>query len=290
MIELSLLENSEKTIIIHGILETIISLIVLTLLCIASYLFFSKHHDNPKEKKRFKGRLIYTWVVVAMIITAKIWVDGFTHIIAVLSLVSAALVVTNKELVMNLVGGLIIKWRSVFTEGDHIQLQSYSGTVGELGILYFRLFESSPNVMNRSSGKMIKIPNGLVISNPILNFSRQSNFIEFNQRWLISSTSDAATAKELLIDAANAVLQPHYQKNHPESIGSLEERNKTLSKLINFQPNIYMDLRWEKPTGLMFYVSYYCYPKDQDKLDWAIKESVLTAVKQQSAVSLVDTT
>ncbi|AHB99143.1 mechanosensitive ion channel [Francisella orientalis] len=39
-----------------------------------------------------------------------------------LRLVAAGLIIVNKETVMNLVGWIIINWRSLFSEGDYIQI------------------------------------------------------------------------------------------------------------------------------------------------------------------------
>lgn len=271
------------------ITHTVVSLVVLAWIYALAYLLLSKRYGQAKSRKRFNARLFYTFILLATIIIAEIWMNGFTHILAVLSLVSAALVVTNKELVMNVVGGLIINWRSLFTEGDQIRLQNYSGTVTELGILYFRLFESSPNTTNRSSGKLIKIPNGFVINNAIINFSHQSNFIEYEQTWLAPIDCHVTDVKKLLVGAANEVLQPYYHQDRNRSIEDLKKRNEALSKLINFQPNLNIHMTWSKPTGISFVMSYYCYPKDHDRLDLEIIEKILLKMKEMG-VTFVNTT
>jgi small-conductance mechanosensitive channel len=74
---------------------------------------------------------------VYLLLLARIWVQGFGQLIAVLGLVSAALVVINKDNIINLVGFLIIMWRGLFSENDLIQVQSFRGVVQNVGVLYF---------------------------------------------------------------------------------------------------------------------------------------------------------
>ena len=89
---------------------------------LALILLTSKTED-VKEKKRRRVRLLYVMAIFFIFILAQIWVEGFTQLLAILGLVSAALVITNKEIIMNFSGWLIIIWRGLFTEDDLIEIQ-----------------------------------------------------------------------------------------------------------------------------------------------------------------------
>lgn len=270
-----------------NIANTLLSIIILSIIYIISYAIFSRKSEAAKNKKRFKIRLFYGISSVFLFIVAKIWVEGFTHLIAALSLVSAALVLSNKELVMNLVGWLIINWRGVFTEGDYIEIQEYSGYVHELGVLNFKLFEASPTSSSRTSGRSIKIPNGLVINHPVINYSRQTNFIEYQQRWLLTYESDLDEAKALFVGIAKSILKQVYKNNKGYSDEWLKRHNRVLSRLMNFDVHIRMGVKMDEPYGIELEMSYYCYPKDHDAVDAEIKEEIFKQLKTHPNIQLM---
>lgn len=270
----------------YHIINTLITLLILTVTYLVIYAIFSRKLENKKSQQRFKVRLFYGMSFILLFVIAKIWVDGFTHLVAVLSLVSAALVVTNKEVVMNLVGWLIINWRELFTEGDYIQLQEFSGYVYELGILYFKLLEASKNSAVRTSGKMIKVPNGLVINNPIINYSQQSNFIEYEQQWILTPDSNVQSAKELFSSTVSAILRQYYGNNGEYSLERLKYRNKFLSRLVNFEVHVNMGIKQDEPSGVELRINYYCYPKDHDNLDQEIKIKIFDQIVQSNDIQL----
>lgn len=270
-----------------NIANTLISIIILSIIYIVSYAVYARGPEASKNKKRFKIRLFYGISFVFLFIVAKIWVEGFTHLIAALSLVSAALVLSNKELVMNLVGWLIINWRGVFTEGDYIEIHDCCGYVYELGVLNFKLFEASSTSSSRTSGKSIKIPNGLVINHPVVNYSRQTNFIEYHQRWLLSYESDLDEAKALFGAIAKSILKQTYKNNKEYSFEWLKRRNRVLSRLMDFDVHLRVDIKLEEPYGMEVEMSYYCYPRDHDALDSAIREEILKQIKTHPNIQLM---
>lgn len=271
-----------------NIANTLISVFILSIIYVLSYAIFSRKMDAPKNKKRFKIRLFYGMSSIFLFIVAKIWVEGFTHLLTALSLVSAALVLSNKELVMNLMGWLIINWRDVFTEGDYIEIQGQSGYVYELGVLSFKIFEISKSSKNRTSGRSIKIPNGLVINHSIINYSRQTNFLEYQQRWLLTYESNLEEARILFGSIAKSILKEFYKKNKEYSFDWLTRCNKPLSKLMDFDVHTHLRIKIEdEPYGIEIEFSYYCYPKDYDEIDSMIRREIFNRLKSHPDIQLM---
>lgn len=269
-----------------NIIETIVVLVMFVLVYFALYFFILRKMGGRKTVYQYRVRTFYIICFFALIFIAKIWVEGFLHILALLSLVSAALVVTNKELVMNFVGWLIINWRSLFTEGDMIKLQNYYGFVHEIGILYFKVLEISENSNSRSSGRMIKIPNGLIINNALINFSQQTNFIEYTQKWIISPDSDLTAAKEILETTAKTIIKKYYDHEINDAQKTLQNRHLLLADLIDFKIHIGMELKQDKPCGMQLILSYYCYPKDKDNIDDEMKKEIYQAFISSKNINL----
>ena len=155
----------------HNIIGTLLSGIIILLLYGLIYLFYVKKIPATKEKKKINARLLYISIIIFIFVSAKTWFEGFTQLLALLSLISAGFVIANKELVMNLIGWLIINWRSIFTEGDYIEINHCKGYVNDLKLLYFEILEASSDSVTRGSGRIIKIPNGFVTIYPLINYS-----------------------------------------------------------------------------------------------------------------------
>jgi small-conductance mechanosensitive channel len=271
-----------------NVANTLISILLLSIMYLIVYAIFSRKLHNPKKKQRFKIRLFYGVSFVFLFVVAKIWVEGFTHLLTFLILVSAALILANKELVMNLVGWLIINWRGVFSEGDYIRIQESSGYVYELGILAFKLFEESEHSPNRTSGRSIKIPNGFVINYPVINYSRQTNFLEYEQRWLLTYDTDPKKAEAFFLSIAKKLLKKFYAEHKDYSVNRLKRRHRLLAHLMDLEVHVYSHLKMTEPYGLEVVFSYYCYPKDYNEIDYAIREEIFKKLKKQTNIKLME--
>jgi small-conductance mechanosensitive channel len=272
--------------LLSNLFNTGIILVVMFLLYWAGHYVFVKKLDKDKMRERARIRLVYVISILSVFFVAKTWVTGFTHLFYGLSLVSAGLVVTNKESIMNMVGSMIIKWRGLFAEGDYIQMDKYSGFVHELGFLYFKLFEVSDISIRRSSGRMVKIPNGLVINNPVINYSLQNNVIEYKQSWIISPESPVELAKEIVANTMRESVKAFYAENPHYSRKAMKKNCRRLAHLIDLEVHVKTQMRFDKPSGIEIMASYYCYPHDKDLLDERLRIRVLDALQTSGVVKL----
>src|SRR3990167_6082483 len=154
----------------------LINTVVMTIILDLAYFFvrriLAKKSTSEKHRQRVQARAFYIVAAIYVMFFARIWIEGFAHLFTVLGIVSAALVVTNKEVIMNFTGWLIISWRGLFSEGDYIKVQTQGGYVVHLGPLYFTLTtRKSPN-RQQPLGQLVRIPNGIVINNPLINYSQ----------------------------------------------------------------------------------------------------------------------
>ena len=194
-----------------NILDTgIVFLVVMLAYGIANIVIGVKT-EGQRQRRCFRVRAFYLASIVFIFLLARIWVEGFTHLVAVLGLVSAALVITNKETIMNVVGWLVITWRDLFAEDDLIQIQQYKGYVKSIGLLYFTLSEVSSVNCRNITGKIVRIPNGLTSNNALINFSQISHITEKSFVLLLTKESDAAYAKHYFSEMIQQITNEHYQ-------------------------------------------------------------------------------
>ena len=94
-----------------------------------------------------------------------------------LSLVTESLVIVNKENVIDFTGSIIINWRSLFSKSDYIHILNYKGFVTEIRFIHFRIYETIEHGDKRTTGKLIKTPNSIVITNLISTFISDDSII-----------------------------------------------------------------------------------------------------------------
>ncbi|WP_191092430.1 mechanosensitive ion channel domain-containing protein [Francisella sp. XLW-1] len=123
-------------------IDTAIMAIFITIIATVVFHILKKRKTSEKQISKLKSRTIYISIIIFSLIIIKIWLGGITNLLTMLSLVAAGLIIVNKETVMNLVGWIIINWRSLFSEGDYIQIMGYHGCVTEIKLFYFRMYDT----------------------------------------------------------------------------------------------------------------------------------------------------
>lgn len=210
-----------------------------------------KKIQTPKRFNQMSIRLRYLFIALFMVFFIKIWVDGFIQILAFIGFISAAITITQKDNLMNLIGWLIINWRGLFHEQDFIKIANNAGFVKSIGFLYFTLLEASPDFPSNTTGRIIKVPNGLVARNPVFNFSNEK-FIESTVNFIFKPMGQFEVVESLFFTLKQEM--DRYIKQH-----------LTDSSSQNYEPKYFIKLRQEKPAG--YEMVFMFYSKYQDKTD-----------------------
>ncbi|WP_236940979.1 mechanosensitive ion channel domain-containing protein [Francisella orientalis] len=108
--------------LIFNSVSTLVISVIIVIIAILSFHILKKRKTTIKQINKLKSRIIYISIIIFFLIIIKIWLGGITNLFTMLRLVAAGLIIVNKETVMNLVGWIIINWRSLFSEGDYIQI------------------------------------------------------------------------------------------------------------------------------------------------------------------------
>ena len=197
--------------ILHGAFNSVVCLLFIILASFTSYWFIRKKTDSKRRLKQYKHRVVYLAIFIYLIFLGRIWISGFTHLVTMLSLVAAGLVVVNKESVMNMVGSLIINWRNLFSEGDCIKIGEQMGYVRHLGLLYIAIDEIDKDFNSLMTGRMIKIPNSLVITTSITNYSQNSKLTKIKLSFIFTPESNIDKAETIMKDIAKNIVNDNYQ-------------------------------------------------------------------------------
>jgi hypothetical protein len=213
---------------------------------------------------KYKRRLSYIFSFILVFLIAKIWVEGFIHLFALLGFVSAALVITQKEGLMNLTGGILISWRDLFAEHDLIQVQTYQGYVKSIGLFYVTLQEVSVENKYIPSGKTIKLPNSLVFTQAVFNYSHPRAYIANYIRLCFKHTAEINTVSVLCEETMQNVIQQHYPTASEENKFTKKPKQTASSKNFDLTAaiQVFIEPSFAKFSHLAVTIVYYANPQD----------------------------
>jgi small-conductance mechanosensitive channel len=248
------------------------------------YVLAGKLIKLDRKIKKVRMRALYLCSIVFVISLARIWVDGFTQLLTVLGLISAGLVISNKEPVMNLTSWLILNWREVFTEGDLIQISDKIGYVKSIGPFFITLDEALHQSGHLKTARIIKLPNYHAIVHPIINFTYETKPTLQKMSLLFTPQSD--------ITAINTVLSSALQLLTEEA---KEMRTKAQNKKISAKNNAFesrdyhlsFDLSVHDSVSLEVTVYFYSYENEYDQLKYNFLQNVLPQIEASPHLSLL---
>lgn len=262
-----------------NVIDSLIAFAVLLLLTAIINLVYAKRVKNRTKRKRFRIRSLYILVLLLLFFMARIWIEGFSHFLAVLGFLSAALVIANKETIMNMTGFLVITWRDLFVEEDLIQVLSHKGYVKSIGILYFGLSEVREHSNNTVTGKVIKIPNGLLITNPIVNYSTVTRPIKQRLSIIVTKESNSDATRELLKQLIDTIIAEYYKDNRQFDSKRFKKDSPNLARAMELGTVVTMQPKQTVPTGLEVTANYYCFARDQETIEQEIWHQLLAILK-----------
>ena len=138
----------------------------------------SRKTEDPYIRYRWRKSTIYVAVVIGLLIVGRIWFVGIQPIATFLGLLIAGLAIALQDLVKSVAGWFFLMWRKPFIIGDRIQVGSHAGDVIDIRLFKFSLVEIGNWVdADQSTGRVIHLPNSLIFSEVIANYTRGCEFI-----------------------------------------------------------------------------------------------------------------
>ena len=249
-------------------------------LAVALLLYILRYFTVKVVKKSTDDiRSIYYWqkstsyiaTILGLLIIGRIWIRGFGSVATYLGILSAGLAVALRETISNIAGWIFILWRRPFEIGDRIQIGEFSGDVIDIRIFEFSILEIGNWVnADQSTGRVIHVPNGLVMKQTLANYSQGFQYIWNEIPVLITFESDWRKAKEILLRIA--------EKHALHLSRAAEQRLKEAAKkyMIYYSkltPTVYTSV---EDSGVLLTLRYLCEPRKRRDTEQAIWEDVLT--------------
>jgi len=192
-----------------------------------------------------KTRLL---AIFTVLITAGILISValFSNLAIYISIIAIGMALALQKYVASYFGYFIIVFSNMLHEGDRIRIGSYKGDVRHVGIFYLTLDEvgEDEKLGGELTGKVLRIPNLLVLDNPVLNFSKgyekngravECDYIFDEIRIPISSDSDITRAVKLLQEIITSEDAEYLQQskiafaeNYPAFLKEAETNRRVL--------------------------------------------------------------
>lgn len=212
----------------------------------------------------------YVVIILGIFLVGRLWFKGFQSIATYLGLLSAGIAIALKDLVAGLAGWVFIIWRKPFSVGDRIQIGTHAGDVIDIHIFQFTLLEIG-NWINadQSTGRIIQIPNGMILSETLANYGKGFHYIWNEIPVLITFESNWEKAKNILQNIAD--------KDAEQLTKTAEKKVKEASKKFmilysKLTPTVYTSV---KENGVLLTIRYLCEPKSRRDSEQRIWEDIL---------------
>ena len=175
--------------------------IVLVLLAVRAVLLHLGRRgiDDVKRHYYYRRGVNYSTGLLTLVLVGVVWFQALVDLTVVLGVAAAGFTIAMKEPLLNLVGWLYIMVYRPFDVGDRIEVNGMTGDVINIRPFQTYLLECGRWVeVDQSTGRRMLIPNMLVFTHGVANYTRGFDFIweEVNVR--ITFESDWRLAKRLL--------------------------------------------------------------------------------------------
>jgi len=158
---------------------------------------FTKKIKDKRTRYSFKKIISILYVGAFVAAMALIWSEGTQEVTVAFGLATAGIAFALQDLLKNLAGGAIIYMTRLYSVGDRIEINSKTGDVIDIGILYTTLLETREWITaDLPTGRLTTIPNGSVLSTNINNYTRDHNYIWDEIAFPLDYRSDSKYAQD----------------------------------------------------------------------------------------------
>lgn len=239
-----------------------------------------RHTDRVDLRYRWRKVSSYVTLALCVVLLGFLWLDASKSLGTFLGLLSAGLAIALRDPVSAFAGWLVIVLRRPFEVGDRIEIGDHAGDVIDIRFLEFTLLEIRGWVdADQSTGRVIHIPNGRVLSEAIVNYCKGFQYIWNEIPVLITFESDWRKAKKIMLDIAC---------RHDEDLSvAAQERVKEAARrfLIHYStltPTVYTGVR---DSGILLTIRYLCEPRRRRGSEERIWEDLLDAFARERDIA-----
>jgi small-conductance mechanosensitive channel len=264
--------------------KLIASIVTIVVLSVGRWLVLRMIHKRFEEawvSYRTRKVATYTATVIGIVAIAWIWIEAFNDLPTFLGLVSAGIAIALADVLKNLAGWIYIWSRRPFRVGDRIEVAGTKGDVVDVRLFRFSLMEVGKWVdAEQSTGRLVHIPNGIVFTNEVANYTEGFDFIWQEIPVLVTFESDRSRARQIVETA----VRNHAPNVEREAGALIRETARTYHIRIGaLTPIVYLSVQ---DSGVLYTARFLVDARRQRGTAQSIWEAILDALDDEPAVEL----
>ena len=268
--------TSIEELYLYLLISTIIVVLVFWVIKKIGGLVFRNHLSGRKEfifNQMFK--LIVN--IVQILVLLFIWDDYIKNLMTLISVVSAAMTISLRELILNFFCGLYIQMKKPFKVEDRIEIDGIKGDVMSISSLSFEVLEiSTKDERGQSTGVVVNFPNSIVFSKPVKNITKGFKYIWDEITVKVKMNCDLSSNKQMLYKIVNELeVVKNIPKKMKEQINSINNSNRIYFNQYN--PIIYTKL---VDNYVELTIRYLMHPKKSRFVESVIWNKIYLAYKE----------
>jgi small-conductance mechanosensitive channel len=139
-------------------------------------------------------------VVIMFVLGLRIWVADPSSLLIAYGIIGAGIAFALQDVFKNVAGGVLIIVSDYYRVGERISINERIGDVIDIGILDTTLMEIRGWVGgDQPSGRLLAIPNGLVLNHSFINYTREHSFLWDEITIPLTYESDWRRAREIVL-------------------------------------------------------------------------------------------
>lgn len=256
-------------------------LIILVIWMIRSILIRIIWRITEDVHVRYRWRKIigYTSTIFTILLLLPLWVSTGQSIVTIFGFLTAGVAIALQDIIKSLAGWMFILWRRPFKVGDRIEIKNIKGDVIDIRPFQFSLMEIGNRVdSEQSTGRVVHVPNSIVLSDYIANFGQGFKFIWNEIPVLITFESNWQKAKDILL----GISKKHGEHLSKQAENRLKEASKEYMIFYNkLTPTVYTSV---KDCGILLTLRYLTEPRHRRGSEHAVWEEVLISFMEQDDI------
>ena len=224
-------------------------------------------------------------IILIVVLCLRIWVTDTSTLIVSYGILAAGLAFALQDVFRNFVGGILIIISGYYLVGDRISIDNKSGDVMDIGIFNTTLMEIRGWVGgDQPSGRLLIIPNGLVLTHSFYNYTRDHSFVWDEISIPLTYESDWRRAKDIVLaiirnETGAMTIQA---ETEIERIG---EKYYLPKKVV--EPSVYISLT---DNWIMLDARYVTDARTRRILRSRLSERILTAIESEHGITIASET
>ena len=158
---------------------------------------------------RYKVRkfVVFSGYLSILLFLAFVFEDRLGRLSFGIGVVGAGVAVALQDVLASFAGAFSIGFSKLYAVGDRVQIGDTRGDVIDIGLLRTTLMETGSWVSgDLYNGRIVLIPNSVVLKGSVFNYSQGFRFIWDEIRVLFTNTSDCQFARETLLRVAKEAI------------------------------------------------------------------------------------